>query len=101
MSSEVFDVGRGQMMALSLAGSLRRGREGMSRVVARRRWLQKRQWWVWTGSRFCIVGCSCWRDWSSGCNWGSGVDIFGFFLVVVVLIFLAGACFGLIDVGSF
>lgn len=42
---------RGTMTAPSFAGGLRVGREARDwRVVARRRWLQKRQWWVWMGS---------------------------------------------------
>ena len=52
--------GRGRIIAPSFAGDLRRGRDGIERVVARRRWLQKRQWWVWTGRRG-EGGCWCWE----------------------------------------
>ena len=50
-SAVLLSRGRGRIKAPSLAGSFRRGREETERVVARRRWLQKRQWWVWTGRR--------------------------------------------------
>lgn len=51
--SVVVSSGRGSIKALSFEGSLRRGREEIERVVANRRWLQKRQWWVWTGRWVC------------------------------------------------
>ena len=41
---------RGRIRALSAAGEDRRGRVDRLRVVARRRWLQKRQCWVRIGS---------------------------------------------------
>lgn len=46
---------RGRISALSAPGEDRRGRVDRLRVVARRRWLQKRQCWVRIGS-FVVVG---------------------------------------------
>jgi len=46
-SRSVFSSGR--IMALSLLSPARRGRVERVRVVARRRWLQKLQCWVWIG----------------------------------------------------
>ena len=62
-SSEARSFSKGRIKALSPAGSVRRGRVVRDRVVARRRWEQKRQCWVWIGS---FVG-----------GWVGGVDIFG------------------------
>lgn len=48
-SDEERSFSRGRIRAESVAGDLRRGRSERDRVVARRRWLQKRQCWVRIG----------------------------------------------------
>ena len=45
-SSEFVPCSNGMMIDLSCASPARRGRVARSRVVARRRWLQKAQCWV-------------------------------------------------------
>lgn len=51
--SEVCSFSNGRIRDASVAGAERRGRVVRERVVARRRWLQKRQCWVWIG-RVCV-----------------------------------------------
>lgn len=45
----------GRISALSLLSPPRRGSVFMLRVVASRRWLQKRQCWVWIGRRWSVI----------------------------------------------
>lgn len=58
-SLEVCSFSRGRIRDASVAGELRRGRVERERVVARRRWLQKRQCWVWIG-RVCVDILGVW-----------------------------------------
>lgn len=55
MSRSVFLCSSGRIMALSAALSDRRGSAERDRVVARRRWLQNWQCWVWIGRRVVIL----------------------------------------------
>lgn len=54
-SVEADSAERGIIIALSRASPPRRGRVDMSRVVERRRWLQKRQCWVRIGRRWVVI----------------------------------------------
>lgn len=74
LSGSVFFCSSGRMMALSCAPSVRRGRVARDRVVARRRWLQNWQCWVWIGRWvvilfFLLSSCSFWTCGVSGGNW--------------------------------
>lgn len=73
-SSVLRSFSRGRIRALSAPGEDRRGRVDRRRVVARRRWLQKRQCWVRIG-RFVGEDILRFEGWADGGVWWMGVVV--------------------------